>query len=264
MSQEHPMHSEPDDAPSFDLGINYGTGQQQTQEERLLTTQAISEIEVVGIMCHILNMEQSERFQKQVYCVPAMILNARNSWSQLDGQEEKKPHDIGTLKNHEEYMGYLEKDKLLTHRFLFAPILFSEHWWLYVLDCNILDQMLRWAGASSMFKKGTHSLLPRYINIPGQPNKYDCGVYVMKWMKLIDPTILIDCSKGNKEYNIETWPEPKLEEFRKSIVAKIMLSKSNAWRVETIRKANRMRNTKPAPILLSPFVQVSSADLAGK
>ncbi|MED6127926.1 hypothetical protein PIB30_092709 [Stylosanthes scabra] len=120
------------------------------------------------------------------------------------------------------------------------------------------------AGASSMFKKGTHSLLQRYISIPGQANEYDCGVYVMKWMELIDPTVLIDCSKGNKEYNIETWPKPKLEEFRKKIVAKIMLSDANAWRVETIRKANGMRNTRPVPVLLSPYVQMSSADLDSK
>ncbi|MED6209219.1 hypothetical protein PIB30_052574 [Stylosanthes scabra] len=133
-------------------------------------------------------------------------------------KKKKKPHNLGTLVNHEEYMRYLDKDKFLTHRFY-----------------NILDQMLRWAGASSMFKKGTNSLLPRYINIPGQPNEHDSGVYVMKWMKLIDPTLLIDCSKGNKEYNIETWSKPKLEESRKDIVAKIMLSKSNAWRVEQMK-----------------------------
>ncbi|MED6185263.1 hypothetical protein PIB30_055402 [Stylosanthes scabra] len=184
-------------------------------------------------------------------------------------KKKKKLHDIGTLINHEEYLGYLDKDKLLTHRF---SVLFSEHWWLYVLDvtqkeffvlnskniespgderttCNILDQMLTWARASSMFKKETYSLLPKYINIPGQPNEYDRGVYVMKWMELIDPTILIYCSKGNKEYNIETWTEPKLEEFRKSIVAKIMLSEANAWKMETIRKANGMRNTRSAPVL---------------
>ncbi|MED6209218.1 hypothetical protein PIB30_052573 [Stylosanthes scabra] len=45
MSKEHLTYSEPDNAPSFDLGINYGTGPQQTQEEHLLTTQDVSEIE---------------------------------------------------------------------------------------------------------------------------------------------------------------------------------------------------------------------------
>ncbi|MED6135398.1 hypothetical protein PIB30_046060 [Stylosanthes scabra] len=360
MSQDHPTHSEPDDAPLFDLGIDYGKEPPPIQEERLLTTQLISEIEeldelikekenqfqtpqptqrlnirnelhdrvtiwamvptgdneyesifklsgpkfleairyqfismrpeqyidiqVVSIMCHTLNMEQSERFQKQVYCVPPEILTRMlgthgHNW--MD-KKKRKPHDIGTMKNHEEYKGYLDKDRLLTHRFLFAPVLFSKHSSLYVLDVaekelfvldsknikspgdertevnrfasNILDQLLRWAGGSSMFKKGTHSLLAKYINVPGQPNEHDYGVYIMKWMEFIDPTVLKECSSSNKEYNIETWTEPKLDEFRKDIVAKIMLSESNAWRMETMRKANGMRNTRPAVVLRNPYL----------
>ncbi|MED6149980.1 hypothetical protein PIB30_067761, partial [Stylosanthes scabra] len=101
---------------------------------------------------------------------------------------------------------------------LFAPVLYSEHWWLYVLDkstqemfvldlknisspssermeqnkftSNILNQLLKWAGAPSILKKGSLSLLPTYINIPQQPNDFDCAVFVMKWMEMIDPTIV--------------------------------------------------------------------------
>ncbi|MED6176699.1 hypothetical protein PIB30_090699 [Stylosanthes scabra] len=131
--------------------INYGTAPQPTQEERLLTTQLSGprfleamryqfmsmrprqyiDIQVVSIMCHTLNMEQSEWFQKQVYCVPPEIL-------------------------------------------------------------------------------------------------------------------------------------PKLKEFMKDIVAKIMLSESNAWGMETMRKANRMRNIRPVPVLRSPYLQVSSTNLPSK
>ncbi|MED6212114.1 hypothetical protein PIB30_080180 [Stylosanthes scabra] len=53
--------------------------------------------------------------------------------------EKNRPHDIATLVNHREYMVYLDKDKLLMHRFLLAPILCSEHWWLYVLDVEKRD-----------------------------------------------------------------------------------------------------------------------------
>ncbi|MED6148050.1 hypothetical protein PIB30_049510 [Stylosanthes scabra] len=209
MNQEPPPESEPDDAPSFDLGIDYGTGPHQTQEEPLVTTQPISEIEELdvlikqegdqfqtpqptqslnirnelhdrvaiwatvpiegnefekifklsghrfleamryklmsmrprSIMCHTLNMEENEWFEKQVYCVPPDILTRMlethgHNW--MD-KKKKKPHDISTLKTHEEYMCYLDRDKLLTHRFLFAPILFSQHWWLYVLDVTQKD-----------------------------------------------------------------------------------------------------------------------------
>ncbi|MED6227198.1 hypothetical protein PIB30_111076, partial [Stylosanthes scabra] len=69
---------------------------------------------------------------------------------------------------------------------------------------NILDQMLKWAGAPSKFKKGLHSLLPRYINIPRQPNEFDCAVFVMKWIELIDPTISAGCCNDNTKYNIES------------------------------------------------------------
>ncbi|MED6135472.1 hypothetical protein PIB30_046813 [Stylosanthes scabra] len=206
--------------------------------------------------------------------------------------EKNKPHDIATLVNHREYMMYLDKDKLLTHRFLFAPIPCSEHWWLYVLDVekkdffildsknivspsderstmnrfasNILDQIRIWAGAPTIFNEGSCSLLRRYINIPGQPNETDYGVFVMKWMELINPTVLADCCEADKEYNIEKWAEPKLDEFSKQIVAKIMLRKDNEKIMQTIRQVNEMRNIKPAAVLRSPYVQVSSADLYSK
>ncbi|MED6144568.1 hypothetical protein PIB30_016840 [Stylosanthes scabra] len=49
------------------------------------------DIQVVSLMCHILNTEKKERFEKLMYCVPPKIL-------------------------------------------LFASVLYSEHWLMYVLD----------------------------------------------------------------------------------------------------------------------------------
>ncbi|MED6220025.1 hypothetical protein PIB30_041197 [Stylosanthes scabra] len=83
-------------------------------------------------------------------------------------------------------------------------------------------------------------------------------------MELIDPTRLAASCEANKGYNIDNWGEPKLEEFRKEIVAKIMLRKNNEKRMETIRILNDMRNIRPAAVLRSPYVQVSSADLYTK
>ncbi|MED6147740.1 hypothetical protein PIB30_046609 [Stylosanthes scabra] len=181
-----------DFAPSFDLGI----------KRPLLTTQDLSDIEELDDLYRMFEMHGDNWMDKK----------------------KKRPYDISTWVNYEEYMIYLDKDKLLTNRFLFAPIMCSKHWWLYVMDVekkdffildsknivsptyermimnrfasNILDQMLRWAGAPSMFKKGSCSLLSRYINITGQPNETDCGIYVMKWMELIDPTAFADCCEA--------------------------------------------------------------------
>ncbi|MED6148042.1 hypothetical protein PIB30_049503 [Stylosanthes scabra] len=231
------------------------------------------DIQVITIMCHILNNEQNERFEKFVYCVPPEIML---------GCSRSMVKAGWTLRR---------TDHMTLPRCSLPPILFSEHWWLYVLDVekrdffvldsknivspsderstnrfasNILDQMRIWAGATSIFNEGSCSLLPRYVNIPRQPNETDCGVFVMKWMELIDPTDLADCCEANNGYNIEKWGELKLEEFRKQIVTKILLSRDNEKRMETIRLLNEMRNIKPAAVLRSPYVQVSSADLYSK
>ncbi|MED6222516.1 hypothetical protein PIB30_065156 [Stylosanthes scabra] len=197
------------------------------------------DIQVITIMCHILNNEQNERFEKFVYCVPPEIMVRmfeKHGQSWMD-TEKNRPHDIAYLVNHQEYMVYLDKNKLLTHRF---------------------------AGAPSIFNEGSCSLLPRYVNIPGQPNETYCGVFVMKWMELINPMGLAASCEANKGYNIDKWREPKLDEFRKQIVAKILLSKDNEKRIETIRLLNEMRNIRPIAVLRSPYVQVSSADLYSK
>ncbi|MED6210754.1 hypothetical protein PIB30_067068 [Stylosanthes scabra] len=150
--------------------------------------------------------------------------------------EKNRPHDIATLVNHQEYMVYLDKHKLLTHRFY---------------DITSVQHL------------GSNMNLGRSL-IPGQPNETDCGVFVMKWMELIDPTVLADYCEADKGYNIEKWAEPKLDAFRKQIVAKIVLSKDNEKRMETIRQLNEMRNIRPTAVLRSPYVQVSSADLYSK
>ncbi|MED6145840.1 hypothetical protein PIB30_028826 [Stylosanthes scabra] len=108
--------------------------------------------------------------------------------------KSRKPHEISTLLNINEYLGYMEKDRLQTHRFLFALVLCFEHWWMYVLNVekkhlfvldsknlqsptpertemnkfvsNILNQLMQWAGRGSMFKKGHTCLMPMYINVP--------------------------------------------------------------------------------------------------
>ncbi|MED6184283.1 hypothetical protein PIB30_046010, partial [Stylosanthes scabra] len=93
---------------------------------------------VVGLMCHILNGEEGERYEKMVYCIPPEILTRmleahHHNW--ID-KKKRRPHEINTLVNHKEYLSFIDREKILSHRFFFAPILYSEHWWLYVLDKN--------------------------------------------------------------------------------------------------------------------------------
>ncbi|MED6112662.1 hypothetical protein PIB30_063623 [Stylosanthes scabra] len=203
--------------------------------------------------------------------------------------KSRKTHEISTLLNINEYLGYMEKDGLQTHRFLFAPVLCFEHWWMYVLDVekkhlfvldsknvqfptpertemnkfasNILDQLMQWAGREFMFKKGHTCLMPMYINVPQQPNNHDCAIFVMKWMEELDPTTLRDSHAGTKEHNIPLWTSADLDKFREKIVANILLSPENFMRMDVVTEVNEIRLTKPGAALRSPFTQFDSADL---
>ncbi|MED6163049.1 hypothetical protein PIB30_076259 [Stylosanthes scabra] len=225
------------------------------------------DIQVVTLMCHVLNANEDERFEKLVYCVPPEILQrmfATHNHNWMD-KKKRRPHEISSLLNHTEFLAYLDREKLNSHRFMFvldsknisSPS--SERTELNKFDSNILNQLLKWAGAPSILKKGSLSLLPTYINIPQQPNDFDCAIFVMKWMEMIDPIL-----EGCCTYNIEQWTEPMLLEFRKKIVAKIILSKENSLRAEAIKEAHNMRLSRPAAALRSPYVQVETPDLPTK
>ncbi|MED6120111.1 hypothetical protein PIB30_017932 [Stylosanthes scabra] len=98
---------------------------------------------------------------------------------QWQDAKTRKPHDIRTLLNIGEYLSYLDKDRLQSHRFkkhlfvldsknVVSPT--PERTEMNKFDSNILDQLLKWAGRGSMSKKGHTCLMPMYINIPQQPN----------------------------------------------------------------------------------------------
>ncbi|MED6189159.1 hypothetical protein PIB30_093105 [Stylosanthes scabra] len=157
-------------------------------------------------------------------------------------KKKRRPHEISSLLNHTEFLAYLDREKLNSHRFLFAPVLYSEHWWLYVLD------------------KSSQQMFVLDSNNVSSPSSERTELNKFVWMEMIDPTILAGCCT----YNIEQWTEPMLLEFRKKIVAKIILSKENSLRVEAIKEAHNMRLTRPAAALRSPYVQVETPDLPTK
>ncbi|MED6190553.1 hypothetical protein PIB30_106998 [Stylosanthes scabra] len=115
----------------------------------------------------------------------------------------RKVHSITSLKS-DEHLRLVNKDKLITHRYIFAPVIYSGHWWMYVLDKekktffvvdsrpkdapnsdrtrinkfagNMIDQLLEYAGHHSLLTKVTRSKppqiswFPRYQQIHEQPN----------------------------------------------------------------------------------------------
>ncbi|MED6187883.1 hypothetical protein PIB30_080756 [Stylosanthes scabra] len=84
-----------------------------------------------------------------------------------------------------------------------------------------------------------HSTL-RFVDVSKQPNPTDCGVYVMKWMELIDVAALSAAHTFKLPYNIEEWSQDQLDQFRKEIVSKLIMSKDNTLNVGAINQANNM------------------------
>ncbi|MED6220930.1 hypothetical protein PIB30_049548 [Stylosanthes scabra] len=205
-------------------------------------------------------------------------------------KKTKMPYLVKQLKDHEEYVQLLDMQKLKSHSVLFAPALYSNHWWLYVLDvqhkefyivdsvygiapnqnrnklhrfaCNVLNQLRVRAGAPSILKKGTIALQLRCVDVSKQPNPTDCGVYVMKWMELLDAATLSGCYQYKVRYDLEEWGQDRLDGFRAEIVAKLILSDENTLKVEAMTQAKKMgRQVRPSAALKSPYVQVSTAEL---
>ncbi|MED6146619.1 hypothetical protein PIB30_036207 [Stylosanthes scabra] len=188
-------------------------------------------------------------------------------------KKTKMPYLVRQLKD-QHYMELLDKDKLRRHSTissLFAPVLYSHHWWLYVLDVDNKQFYV----VDSVF--GTNSSQQRNKPHRFVPNPTDCGVYVMKWMELLDPAALSAAFIFKLQYSIEEWSQARLDEFKKEIVSKLIMSEENTLSVEAINQASNMtleaiteakkkmgRQTKPSATLKSPYVQVSTSELAKK
>ncbi|MED6155685.1 hypothetical protein PIB30_007194 [Stylosanthes scabra] len=172
-------------------------------------------------MCHVLNGEEGDRYEKLVYCLPPEILQKifhthHHNW--MD-KKKRRPHEINSLTNHNEYLNYIDREKLVSHRFLFAPVLHSEYWWLYVLDKSIPE------------------------------------MFVLDSKNIASPT--------DKRTTLNKFG-PMLDEFRKKLVTKIIMSKENSMRADAITAAQNMRVTRLGAALRNPFIPFSIPDLPTK
>ncbi|MED6117332.1 hypothetical protein PIB30_109000, partial [Stylosanthes scabra] len=75
------------------------------------------DIQMVSIMCHVLNRERVERFERDVYCVPPEILTRMFDTYGLNylDKKTKMPYLVKQLKDHEEHVQFLDMEKLKSH-----------------------------------------------------------------------------------------------------------------------------------------------------
>ncbi|RYR16028.1 hypothetical protein Ahy_B04g073015 [Arachis hypogaea] len=207
------------------------------------------------------------------------------------------------VEDYPSFIPFIDAKKLTSHPYIFVPVCYSGHWWLWLIDttkrrCHILDplhkkapgeerkkvyfvscvgcilsiqlgvscafirryvfsRLITYAGGEPL-KKGEKEkeIKSSYVKISGQKSSYDCAIYVMKWMELIEPE---NIKKG--EYEWDNWPQEEVDHYRVEYASRILFSEMNKERDWAIRESNVIRLSKPSSVLLSPFCQINSADI---
>ncbi|QHO09476.1 uncharacterized protein DS421_14g481580 [Arachis hypogaea] len=189
------------------------------------------------------------------------------------------------VEDYPNFIPFIDAKKLTLHPYIFAPVCYSGHWWLWLIDtkkrrCHILDplhkkapgeerkkvnkftgyvfsRLITYAGGEPL-KKGEKEkeIKSSYVKISGQKSSYDCTIYVMKWMELIEPE---NIKKGKYEW--DNWPQEEVDHYRVEYASRILFNEMNKERDRAIRESNAIRLSKPSSVLLSPFCQIYSADI---
>ncbi|QHN95566.1 uncharacterized protein DS421_18g610800 [Arachis hypogaea] len=96
------------------------------------------EAEIVSAMCFIVNQQNIQRFQEEVYCLPPDIV-ARNMVlaNHPEGvflqPKNNKPFRV---EDYPMFIPFLDLQKLKSHRYIFTHVYHSHHWWLWISDTS--------------------------------------------------------------------------------------------------------------------------------
>ncbi|KAL4306878.1 hypothetical protein AHAS_Ahas16G0222300 [Arachis hypogaea] len=217
-------------------------------------------------MCLILNQQNIKRFQEEIYCLPPNIVNMAIG-NHLDGvflqPKSKKPFKV---EDYPMFLSFLDRKKLTLHPYIFTPVCYSNHWWIWVADVRkkkfyILDPYHKTCPSKDKMKlnkfiRKDREIEPPYIDISGQKTDYDCAIYVMKWLEIIEPQ---NVKKGKYEW--DNWSQAEVDHFRVEFSSRILFHDMNSDRDAAIKESERMRLSKLSTALLSPYCQVDSYDI---
>ncbi|QHN81626.1 uncharacterized protein DS421_20g688530 [Arachis hypogaea] len=266
-----------------------GQGEYILMRMHLVSLQAKSDIEsqIVSAICLILNQKNEKRFQDQIYCLPpppdivSMALSDHPNGEFISPKTKKEFR----VEAYPSFIPFIDRKKLTSHPYIFAPVCHLGHWWLWLINttkwkCHILDplhkkapsderkkvnkftgyvfsRLITYAGGEPLQKgENEKKIKASYIKISGQKTSYDCAIYVMKWMELIEPE---NIKKGKYEW--DNWPQEEVDHYRVEYASRILFSEMNKERDRAIRESSAIRLSKPSSVLLSPFCQINSADI---
>ncbi|KAL4381149.1 hypothetical protein AHAS_Ahas04G0104600 [Arachis hypogaea] len=264
-----------------------GQGEYILMRTHLASFQAKSDIEsqIVSAICLILNQKNEKRFQEQIYCLPPDIVSMALSDHPRGEFISPKTKKEFMVEAYPSFIHFIDRKKLSSHPYIFAPVCHSGHWWLWLINtrkrkCQILDplhkkapsderkdinkftgyvfsRLITYAGGKPLEKgEKEKEIKASYVKISGQKTSYDCAIYVMKWLELIEPE---NIKKGKYEW--DNWTQEEVDHYRVEYASRILFSEMNKQRDRAIRESSAIRLSKPSSVLLSPFCQINSADI---
>ncbi|KAL4365414.1 hypothetical protein AHAS_Ahas07G0103700 [Arachis hypogaea] len=114
----------------------------------LASLQAKSDIEsqIVSAICLILNQKNEKRFQEQIYCLPPDIVSMALSDHPRGEFISPKTNKEFRVEAYPSFIEFIDRKKLSSHPYIFAPVCHSGHWWLWLINtrtqkCQILDPL---------------------------------------------------------------------------------------------------------------------------
>ncbi|KAL4306849.1 hypothetical protein AHAS_Ahas16G0219400 [Arachis hypogaea] len=110
------------------------------------------------------------------------------------------------------FIPFLDLQKLKSHRYIFAPVCHSQHWWLWFVDTRkrkfyIVDPYHTKSPSNertvlNTFVDKDREIVAPYLHISGQKTSYDCAIYVMKWLEIFEPANI-----KRRKYEWDNWTQ---------------------------------------------------------
>ncbi|QHO25567.1 uncharacterized protein DS421_12g382140 [Arachis hypogaea] len=236
-----------------------------------LQAKSYIESEIVSAIYLILNQKNDKRFQEQIYCLPPDIVNMALSKHPNGKFISPKTNKEFRVEDYPSFIPFIDAKKLTSHPYVIdttkrrfhildplhkkAPS--DERKQLNKFTGYVFSRLRAYVGGEPLKKdEKEKEIKASYVKISGQKSSYDCAIYVMKWLELIEPE---NIKKGKYEW--DNWKQEEVDHYRVEYASRILFSEMNKERDQEIRESNAIRLSKPSSVLLSPFCQINSADI---
>ncbi|QHO36034.1 uncharacterized protein DS421_9g280390 [Arachis hypogaea] len=246
-----------------------GQGEYILMRTHLASLQAKSDIEsqIVSAICLILNQKKEKRFQAQIYCLLPDIVSMALSNHPRGEFISPKTNKEFRVEAYPSFIHFIDRKKLSSHPYIFAPVCHSGHWWLWLINtrkrkCQILDPLHKKAPSDERkdINKFTGYVFSRLITYAGgkplEKGEKGKEIKAPYWLELIEPE---NIKKGKYEW--DNWTQEEVDHYRVEYASRILFSEMNKQRDRAIRESSAIRLSKPSSVLLSPFCHINSADI---